>query len=334
MTNEKQSVLIGMPEGYWNLLDEESTGKLLNPHPNVIIQTANNPEQFSEKLPHSDGVMLLNFGIPKEALQPGSRLRWVHSIRAGTDDLLTPELIAAEHVAITASKGPHAPLIAEHMVLLMLSLARHMPALIKEQEEHRWAKDERGNTPRVSIQMLGKTIAILGVGQIGENLARMSKVGFGMKVLGMSRTSRGSEHVDRYFDRSELHEALGEADVVGLCLALTPSTEGIIGKAEFEAMKPTSLLINGARGGLIDEDALVEAMNAGAIGGAGVDSVRSEPLPENSPLWDLPNTIVTSHIAGFTDGVGKEVGNFMIKNIRRLADGQPLLGIVHRHEGY
>ena len=163
---------------------------------------------------------------------------------------------------------------------------------------------------------------------------KFCKVGFGMKILRMSRTSRGSEHVDRYFNRSELHDALGEADVVGLCLALTPSTEGIIGKAEFKAMKPTSLLINAARGGLIDEDALVEAMKAGTIGGAGLDTVASEPLPENSPLWDLPNTILTSHIAPITDGVGNEVGSFMIENIRRFAENEPLLGIVNRHEGY
>ena len=122
--------------------------------------------------------------------------------------------------------------------------------------------------------------------------------------------------------------------MVALCLSLTPSTEKIIGKAEFEAMKPTSFLVNGAGGGLIDEDALAHAMNMGMIGGAGLDTLVSEPLPEDSPLWDLPKTIVTSHVAAFTDGVGKEVGNFMIENIRRFAENEPLLGMVHRHEGY
>ena len=99
-------------------------------------------------------------------------------------------------------------------------------------------------------------------------------------------------------------------------------------------MKPTSLLVNGAKGALIEEAALVEAMNAGTIGSAGLDSVGSEPLPEGSPLWDLPNTIITAHVAGFTDGVGKGVGNFMIENIHRFAENEHLLGIVHRHKGY
>ena len=184
------------------------------------------------------------------------------------------------------------------------------------------------------MQMLGKTVAILGVGQIGKNLARMCKVGFGMRVLGMSRTSRDCEYVDRYFDRSELHQVLGEADIVALCLALTPSTENIIGKAELEAMKPTGFLINAARGGLVNEVALIEAMKAGVIGGAGLDTVELEPLPSDSQLWDLPNTIITSHVAAFTDGLGLEMANFWVENMRRFAENQPLLGTVHRNEGY
>ena len=175
--------------------------------------------------------------------------------------------MVADHIKFTASKGPYAPLIAEHMVLLMLSLARNMPGLIKYQEEHRWVKDMRKGAPRTSAQLLGKTIAILDVGQIGDNLARMCKVGFGMRVLGMFRTTCNSEHVDRYFDRSELLDALRQADVVALCLAQTPATENIIGKPELEAMKPSAILVNAARGGLIDEDALVEAMNVEVIDG-------------------------------------------------------------------
>ena len=334
MSDDKQTIVIGMPEGYWNILDEATVDRLLNPHSGLRVEAASDPNEFSELARKADGIMVFNFGVPPELLDQGSRLRWVHSLPAGTDELMTPELAAAEHVALTASKGPHAPLIAEHMVLLMLSLARHMPALVKDQSEHNWVRDEKGNVPRTSTQMFGKTVAILGVGQIGEHLARMCKVGFGMRVLGMSRTSRDSRHVDRYFDRSELLDALGEADVVALCLALTPATRIVIGKAELEAMKSTALLINGARGGLIDETALIEAMNAGVIGGAGLDTVALEPLHADSPLWDLPNTIITSHVAAFTDGLGKEMANFWIENMRRFAENEPLLGTVHRHEGY
>ena len=186
------------------------------------------------------------------------------------------------------------------MILLILSLARHMPALINDQADHNWARDEKGGVSRVSTQMLGKTVAVLGVGQIGGHLARMCKAGFGMTVLGMSRTSRDSLHVDRYFDRFELLQALGEADVVALCLALTPSTQTIIGKAEFEMMKPTSFIINCARGPLIDEAALVEALKEGQIGGAGLDVlVDAHPSPDN-PLLHLDNAIITPHVAFFS----------------------------------
>ena len=334
MQNDKRMVLIGMPQGYWKLLDEATVDRLQKSHPNLRVETASEPDKFSELAREADGIMVIKFEVEPEVLSQDSRLRWIHSLPAGVDNLMTPELIAAEQVAITSSKGPHAPLIAEHMVLLLLSLARHMPALMKDQSEHNWVRDEKGNAPRISTQMLGKTIAILGVGQIGQNLARMCKVGFGMKVLGMSRTSRDSQHVDRYFDRSELLQALAEADVVALCLALKPETQNIIGKAELESMKPTAFLVNGVRGGLIDEAALIDAMNSGVIGGAGLDTVALEPLPADSPLWDLPNTIITSHVAAFTDGLGDEMADFWIENMRRFAENEPLLGTVHRHEGY
>lgn len=334
MIDDKQIIVIGMPQGYWNILDEATVDRLLNPHPKLHVESANDLDKFASLACRADAIMVIKFGVPTELLSQGSRLRWIHSLPAGIDKLMSPELIAAEHISITATKGPHAPLIAEHMVLLMLSLARHMPALIRDQAAHNWVRDEKGNVPRTSTQMLGKTIAILGVGQIGGHLARMCKVGFGMRVLGMSRTSRESQHVDRYFDRSELLQALGEADVVALCLALTPATQNIIGKAELEAMKPTAFLVNGARGGLIDETALIDAMNTSVIGGAGLDTVGLEPLPSDSPLWDLPNTIITSHVAAFTDGLGKEMAKFWIENMRRFAENEPLLGTVHRHEGY
>lgn len=131
-----------------------------------------------------------------------------------------------------------------------------------------------------------------------------------------------------------MHKALGEADVVALCIALTPATQKIIDKAEFEAMKTTAFLVNGGRGGLIDEDALIDAMNANIIGGAGLDTVTVEPLPESSPLWDLPNTIITPHSGACTDNLGAGMVKFFTENIRRFAEGEPLLGMVHRHEGY
>ena len=132
-------------------------------------------------------------------------------------------------------------------------------------------------------QMLSKTIAIFGAGSFRGNLARICKSGFGMKVLGMARTSSGNPHVDRYFQRNELNAALDEVDVVALCLPITSDTQCIIDAAALAAMKPTAYLINGARGTLIEEEALVDALQNGRITEAGLDSTTVEPLPEESP---------------------------------------------------
>ena len=154
--------------------------------------------------------------------------------------------------------------------------------MMKSQADKSW-RGQNYDIPFMS-QMLGKIIAILGVGSFGGNLARICKVGFGMKVLGMARTSSGNPHVGRYFQRNELNAALAEADVVALCLPITSDTEGIIDAAALAAMKPTAYLINWARGTLIDEEALVDALQNGRIAGAGLDSTTVEPLPEESPL--------------------------------------------------
>jgi len=203
---------------------DSATEKLLDPHPNVRVEVVYDEEQFAKLALEADGALTFNLKIRHQVLQQGSRLRWVHSIRAGIDAIATSELLAVEHVAFTASKRPHAPLIADQLVLLMVSLASHMPASVHAHDACRWGRDEQDNVVQTSTKLLGKTIAILGVGQMGRHLARICKIGFGRKVLGMSRTIRDCEFVDVYFDRSNLHEALGEADVVIQCVVLTPRT--------------------------------------------------------------------------------------------------------------
>lgn len=183
-------------------------------------------------------------------------------------------------------------------------------------------------------QLFGKTILILGVGEVGGCLARTCQVGFGMRVLGLSRTRRDQTHVDRYIAPDELPAALGEADVVALCLALTPSTERIIGAASLAPMKPGGLLINVARGGPVDEDALIDALRAGRLGGAGLDATTIEPLPAESPLWTIPRVIITPHVSPARDRVNAHLADFWCENICRFSEDEPLLGVGHRHEGY
>jgi phosphoglycerate dehydrogenase-like enzyme len=306
---------------------------LATAHPRAEVALVDAPDRFAELLPRADGALLLPTMAPLlgPALAPGGRLRWLHSVPAGAEGLLTPAVIAAEHVALTASKGPMGPLVAEHALLLMLALARDLPGYARNQAARRW-QAPAGERPMVDL--FGKTVLILGVGGIGGHLARTCRVGLGMRVLGTARTRRDDPHVDRYVEPHDVPAALGEADFVVLCLALTAETHGIIGAAALAAMKPTAYLVNVARGGLVDEGALIDALRGGRLAGAGLDSFAVEPLPEDSPLWGLPNVIVTPHVGNGRDSAGAQVIAFMCENIRRFAAGEPLLGVVDRHARY
>ncbi len=301
-------------------------------HPRVRVEIAPDAARFAELVGGADGVIVSGFPIPPSAFGSGGRLRWVQSVHVGVDGLLTPELAAARHVAVTASKGPMAEPIAEHDAMLLLALARGLPRLLRDQADHRWISwaDRWPNMAQLS----GRTIAVLGVGQLGGALARICRAGSGMRVLGMSRSSRGCPHVDRYFGRGELHAALGEADAIALTMPATAETTGILDAAALAAVKPGAFLVNVARGKLVDEAALIEALRSGRIAGAGLDTTAVEPLPPESPLWTMPNVIVTAHLAPMTDRMVDGLVAFWIDNVRRFAEGQPLRGAVDREAGY
>jgi D-2-hydroxyacid dehydrogenase (NADP+) len=155
-----------------------------------------------------------------------------------------------------------------------------------------------------------------------------------MRVLGLTCTRRDRADVDRYVDRSELPLALAEADAVVLTMPATPETVGILDAAALAAMKPSAYVVNVARGSLLDEPALVDALRQGRLAGAGLDAVAAEPLPADSPLWDLPNVLITPHQSPMTDRWPDHLTAFWAENIRRFADGEELLGAVHRDAGY
>ena len=333
MNSNELFVVLSVPPTMRDLLGEEHLEKLSEAHPRVRVKRTYDTDQFAELVKQADGAIAqASFRFPPEALKLDARLRWVQMAAAGVNRAWTPELRAAEHVIITSSKGPKGSLLAEHSVLLMLALARNLRGFMKSQADRFWSRQDY-DIPFMS-QILGKTIAILGVGSFRGNFARICKVGFGMKVLGMARTSSGDPHVDRYFQRDELNAALAEADVVALCLPITSDTERIIDAAAVAAMKPTAYLINGARGELIDEEALVDALESGRLAGAGLDSTTVEPLPQESPLWAMPNVIITPHLSPGTDELGKSMVDFWCDNIRRFAENETLLYIVDRNSEY
>jgi phosphoglycerate dehydrogenase-like enzyme len=314
------------------IIDETALRKLGDAHPQVVVTIVEDEASFARLGSDADGILVFpGFHIPASWLSPGAPLRWVHSITAGVNDLLTPELTAAGHVVITATKGPMGPLMAEHVVLLILALARNLPGFLQDQAQRHW---RHLSSERRMAQLYEKTIAVLGVGAVGGNLARICKAGFGMRVLGLARRRQANPYVDRYFELAELYAALAEADVVALCLPLTAETEHIMDAGALAAMKPGAYLINVARGGLVDEEALVAALQRGQLAGAGLDATAVEPLPAESLLWAMPNVIITPHVAPGRDRLAEHMVDFWCENIRRFVEGQELLGVVDRNAGY
>jgi D-2-hydroxyacid dehydrogenase (NADP+) len=324
-------VLVGIPAILRASVGDDNIRRLHSAHPRVRVAVVFTPEEFSARLLDADGVVGGFSDRLAPALSPGGRLRWIHSLGSGANPIMRPEIIAAEHVTLTSSKGPMGPMMAEHIIMLMMALARSLPGYLQDQAEHRWRPFD---DLRPMLQLHRRTIAILGVGAVGGNLARACKVGFGMRVLGFARRNRDNPHVDRYFERSELHDILAEADYVALALPGTLETRHIVDAAALRAMKPSAYLVNVGRGDLIDGEALVDALKSGQIAGAGLDTPPDEPLPPESPLWDLPNVIITPHVAPARDLLGAEMVDFWCENIRRFAEGEPLLGLVDRHARY
>jgi D-2-hydroxyacid dehydrogenase (NADP+) len=267
-----------------------------------------------------------------ETIRGAPCLRWVHHAAAGVDGV--PLEALPPQVVVTSGKGPMAVSVAEHALSLMLALARLLPEAIRDQQAQHWRPG--GGLAFVDRvrDLHGRTVLILGVGTTGRELARICKLGFGMRVLGFARTRRDHPHVDAYIERAGLAAALGEADFVCVALALTRETHHLVDAAALAAMKPTACLVNVARGELVDEHALVAALQERRIAGAGLDSFEVEPLPPEHPLWRLPNVLITPHRTPGSDGFWAHYADFLAENIRRFGDGAPLLGVVDRVAGY
>ncbi len=281
--------------------------------------------QAAEMAPSiQDADVILGF-VGKELLPRATRLRWVHSPAAGPDDLLYPDMVASE-VVVTCSKGNGAVPLAEYAIMMMLMLSRSAVRAVHAHDEHRW---DRFAHPELN----GQTCGIIGLGYSGLDLALKAKA-FHMRVLGVRRTDRPAPNVDALFPRARLRAFLSQSDFVVVTAPRTPETIGMLGEAEFRAMKRTAYYICFSRGGIADDAALLRALTEGWIAGAGLDAHSEEPLPPDSPFWTAPNTLVTPH-NGATSFATPERGlEIFIDNLRRYLAGQPLRNVVDKRAGY
>jgi phosphoglycerate dehydrogenase-like enzyme len=268
--------------------------------------------------------------LTERALAAAPVLRWVHSPAAGVGSMLFPAMQASP-VVLSNSRGMNAVAVAEHALMLMLAAVRRLPTAVRAQSERRWAANELSGLP----SLCGRTLLVVGLGAIGREVARMAS-GLGMRVLGTRRETGDPvpEGVAEARGPSALPALLPAADLVVLAAPLTAETRGMIGAAELARMKPSAWLVNVARGRLIDERALIEALERGMIAGAALDVFEREPLPDASPLWSMPNVLITPHVAGFRDDYWAAATELFAANLRRYRSGETVANIVDKQSGY
>lgn len=262
----------------------------------------------------------------EHVLAAAPALRWMHTPSAGVDHVLTPTVIARA-ITLTNSAGVHAIPIAEFVLGFMLAHAKQLRAFHTAQDEARWA----GGLPL--RELYEATLLIVGIGGIGGAIAERAAA-FGMRVLGSRRTPRPMPGVERVVGGDAWRDLLPEADYIVIATPLTPETRAMVDAAAFAAMRPSAYLINIARGAVIDEPALIAALNQGQIAGAALDTFEQEPLPAESPLWRLPNVTITPHSTASSPRMRERQIALFLENLARFRAGQPLLNIVDKSAGY
>jgi phosphoglycerate dehydrogenase-like enzyme len=271
--------------------------------------------------------------VTPQQLAAAPRLQWIHSPAAGVSHMLYPEMVARP-ITITNGRGTSADTMAEHVLAVVLALFRRLPTALARQAARVWAQDEIASAPG-SRTIAGSHVLVVGLGAIGTaTAARLSALG--ATVTGIRRRADGPAipGVAAIHARAALHELLPAADVVVLSAPQTAETRALIGEPEVARMKAGAILVNVSRGALVDEDAVARSLRSGALGGAALDVFRTEPLPPDSPMWDVPNLLITPHVSGFRRDHWDAVIALFVDNRRRFAAGQPLLNVVDKQAGY
>ena len=272
-----------------------------------------------------DAEIIMGFRPLRDGALRARRLRWVHAIGAGVENLCQD--VAGTEIQVT-NCHIHGDAIGDHVFALILAHIRRLGEARELQTARRWAHDEVRGTP-----LAGRTIGILGLGTIGTGVARRA-VAFGMRVVGTKQHPSPIPGVDRVLPPEEIDAVLREASVLAMTLPLTPATRGILGARELALLPEGAFVVNIGRGGQIDEAALVEALRSGRLGGAGLDVFAEEPLPLDSPLWSTPRLTITPHVAGDFPGYMDRMLPLFCENLRQYLAGRPLRNIVDAARGY
>lgn len=279
-------------------------------------------DDLVKRLPEADVLVVSGFWR-NDLLEHAPKLRFIQSISAGVDQY-GQDGLRERGIRLASAQGANERAVSEHAMALILALARQLPQARDNQAKHHF-RPMVSEIAKREDEMGGKTLVIIGLGRIGARLARLAKA-FDMKVIGVRRDpAAGANGADSVHGMDALPELLPQADIVALTCPLTPETENIIDARTLGMMKPTSHLVNAARGKCVDEAALLDALTSGRIAAAALDVVREEPLPASSPLWTAPNVFITPHSAGETQRYEENVIDLLLENLDRLWRGETQL---------
>ncbi|MEW6662382.1 MAG: D-2-hydroxyacid dehydrogenase [Bacillota bacterium] len=279
-----------------------------------------------------DAQVLVTWGMidpPLRFCREARGLKWIHALSAGVDSLLAPEVIELG-IPITCTKGIHGFPISDHVLSFILAFSRGLPRFFVQKHQKKWSRYP------FTDEVAGKTVAIIGLGSIGREIARKCRA-LDMQVVALSRKAQGkseAEGVEFLYGPDQVTEMLSVADYVVLALPLTPATRHFIDREKLAAMKKTAILINIGRGGSVDEKELIAALKEGKLAGAGLDVFEEEPLPADSPLWEMENVIITPHTAALSPYYIDRAMEVFCQNLARFQAGEPLLNLVDIEKGY
>lgn len=316
-------VVLTKTEGYphFGLLDDVDL-------PGLQIVRVETDEELAREIVDAE----VYYGFPSaELLQAAKALRWIQAPSAGVNFLLDLPDLVANDLVLTNTRGAHGPSIGEHAFALLFTLTRHIPECVRAQDQRHWARNELYRTSR---EIWGRTMGIVGYGAIGRAVAQRAR-GFDMEVIAVDpHPEPGAPHLHETWGMERLPELLAQSDVVVVSAPLTSESYHLIDADALAMMKPDAYLIVVSRGGIVDEQALADALTNGQIAGAGLDVTEIEPLTSESPLWDAPNLIISPHTAGDSTEKEQRCVEILRENLHRYARGEVLLNLVDKRRGY
>jgi phosphoglycerate dehydrogenase-like enzyme len=306
--------------------------------PQIEFEVVCGYENASPYLP--DAEVIVTWTLRSHQFAEARKLRWIHSPAAALHGVLIPEVVASD-VLVTNSSDVYGSSVSEHAMAMLLAMARHLPSSMRYQQRHEWAQERLWMESPQFHGLDGAVLGLIGVGAIGREIARRA-LAFGMRICAVrEHPERGLDFLDSpASSRVELHgfdqldSVVENANYLVLAAPVAPRTRGLMSAQRIARMKPNAYLINVSRGALVDEAALIEALRNRRIAGAALDVFRHEPLASDSPLWELPNVLITPHIGALTDTVWERHYSLLSENLRRYMAGQPLLSLANKNEGY